>query len=73
MQFDEIASYKRKNAPGQGRKKEGRTASTIAMLPEVWDLIDKIRGEESRGKAVEKLIRVAAEAEMEREAGHARN
>lgn len=59
MYFDTVAHYKRKNAPGQGRKKEGRTAATIAMLPEIWELIDRIRGEDSRGKAVEKLIQIA--------------
>jgi len=59
MHFDKIATHKRKNAPGQGRKREGREASTIAMLPEVWELIDEVRGEDSRGKAVEKLIRLA--------------
>jgi len=60
MHFDNIAGYKRKNAPGQGRKKEGRTSSTISMLPEIWGLIDRIRGEDSRGKAVERLIRIAS-------------
>lgn len=70
MHFDTIAQYKRKNAPGQGRKKEGRTASTIALLPEMWEIIDAIRGEESRGKAIEKLIQIAVDSAAREEAGH---
>jgi hypothetical protein len=47
---------KRKNAPGQGRKPEGRTLCTIGMLPRAWTALDRVRGAASRGKAVEKLL-----------------
>jgi hypothetical protein len=47
---------RRKNKPGQGRKPEGRVVGTIGMLPEAWDKLDAMRGRESRGKVVERLI-----------------
>jgi len=56
MVYSDIVAEKRKNAPGQGRKKEGRTASSIAMLSEFWELLDRLRGKNSRGKALEALV-----------------
>ena len=47
--------------PNSGRKKgsgKGRIAVTrsISMMPETWQLIDSLRGKESRGKYLARLL-----------------
>ena len=44
---------------GAGRPNEGgrkRPVKQIGLLPEVWDKLDRLRGEEPRNHYIEKLI-----------------
>ena len=47
---------RKKNKPGQGRKREGRTRSVVAMLPEEWARLDALPGKIARGKKIAKLL-----------------
>jgi hypothetical protein len=48
----------RKRAPGGGRKPTGKTVVTrsVSMPPAEWDRLDRLRGTDSRGVFIAKIL-----------------